>query len=233
MITGKIKPNYNNFEINIIDIIGEENSSGMKLFFGSCLSTFSKCIKNIINEKSIFLQSIKNEQDDIKESMLKSYINVVNPNIQIFYSSLFIATHSQLEATWKVILELYNKDLLTKIKRKNLNNRYFTADNSQDCTKIFLDFAVEEFNILFLYNFIRNGLVHSKNETNDPSYATFKKDFHKYDIKNIKIIENDGIYSFEILNMHFCSEYMKIILKFLQRIIVLSVDSNEKKKRVQ
>lgn len=214
MIKGKSRRNYNDFEEDLDQIVGNYREAyGLTSYFESTYLTFLKAETLLLDNASKYLKQFKKEDKETRYSMRNDLPHNVKayPSVHLLRQSFFITIHSELEETWKHINILSDKAHITT-KTQSLNFNYSFHNN-------ILDETVRNWQILFSYNYIRNKLIHKYIGITSSHFILVKKQIDADNIKDIDI-EYDKKKAYFIINtMEFGYTYAKIVLNFLEEII--------------
>ena len=224
MISGEKKIELNDFELELEALLGDASTGpGITYHFYTIYDTFLRAEKALKAESQNFLEELQTEEPDIQWSMFNSLNHIAYPSIQTLYDSFFIVIHSELERIWKEIIQLYNKYHQPQLNKDEKLNHNFSF--KLEC---FINEVVKKYEILFTYNYIRNGIVHAKNAKEGPFYACeeYVRNNH---ISNIEIIDEDEEFKFLIEDLSFGKKYADLILEFIQAIIDKSVQKRLQK----
>lgn len=227
MIKGNKKPAFNEFESEMDVFLGDHSDKlGITHYFEILRDTFSRAAKALELEAKSLHESIKGEDSEIQHSILQSQESTAYPFLQTLYNSYFITLHSELESIWDQTIKEFNTRNQPEIKKLKLNSNYFNTTNANENSR-FIDEAVGKHSILFTYNYIRNGLVHPKNDNACQDYLKLTQFISQGKIIDIEIVDSDKGFNFLIKNLAFGEKYASEILSFIKSIIEESVKQRQ------
>lgn len=167
MIIGPLKPDYDEFEAAIDHIIGSISEGyGLDFEFYCIGKTFSLAEAAFCSQAKDY----ENEMVNLKASDPEVWWSIattdplhdfkLNPLFHILRQSYFINIHSEFEAVWRDVLELYNlhrnESSRLKIEENKINKQLF--DKLLDHSLLLS--CINKHNILITYNTIRNNITH-------------------------------------------------------------------------
>ncbi|MFA5296819.1 MAG: hypothetical protein WC389_01270 [Lutibacter sp.] len=230
MIKGKVKENLNEFEFEIELLLGSlHERTGYIYYFDLLQETFLRASKHLIIDSQQFKKELEEECPENKQSLIKSNEGVVNPLIETLYKSYFITLCSELEIILTKVNEIieryYNENSFFPLKARE--GDFKSLLDGKKTTKAFIIETLKQHKILTTYNYIRNGLIHSKNCKESPEFIKLKTYITNGKINNLKIIDNEKGFRFLITDIDFIINYSKVIILFFQNLINNSVKNRK------
>lgn len=212
MIRGKTRQE-SEFALALGQLMGDPAEGfGVSYYFESLRHTFWRSCHCLKEEANIFNKELHAEDPETKASLLKSNKNTAYPLLETLYESYFIVLHSELERIWREITEEYNS-WYKPVSFQKLNSGY------PKTPRCFLDEAVLEHRIILTYNYIRNGVVHSKHFKSSEEYKNVECGISNGHFLDLKIVDTDKGPKFSIESLRFGDKYMQTILSFLEYIV--------------
>lgn len=223
MIKGKIKDELNEFETEIQTLLGNhEERFGYIYYFDLLQETFIRAAKHSINDSRKFKNELINEDPENIPSLMQSYESVLNPLISTLYKSYFITVHSELEMMLTELNDIVKKyyDNSNFPKKANPSFRIFKDEENKSP---FIKNTLLEHDVLVTYNYIRNGMTHSKNDKTCSLYVELEKHIKSGKINFLEIIDNDKGFNYLITEIDFIINYTEEIISFFQDLIDNSI----------
>ena len=225
MITGKRKVKLDEFELEIDSLLGNHfDRIGTTYYFDLLNETFERALNHLLLDAQCFHKELQGEEFDVKQSIIQSQESVAYPLVQTLYNSYFITIHSELESMWREVTQIYRKYYPEYTFPDKLTSQYISSI-SKDKNKIisFIDEVVLRHKILFTYNYIRNGVVHSKKSKLCDEFKILEEYIKNNVITDIKIEDTENGFIFSIKNLDFSKKYGNEVLSFFRAIIDNSV----------
>lgn len=223
MIKGKLKEELNEFESEIETLLGNHiDRFGYIYDFDLLHETFSRAAKYLILDSQQFKNELINEDPKNIPSLIQSYESVLNPLISTLYKSYFITVHSELEMMFAALNNIIKKYYDISNFPKNANPSFRTFKDEENNLP-FIKNTLSEHDILVIYNYIRNGMTHSKNDKTCPLYFELEKHIKTGKINFLEIIDNDNGFNYLITEIDFITNYIEEIISFFQDFIDNSI----------
>ncbi len=219
MIKGNKRKDYNDFEEEILSIVGSvQHSYGFEFFCEHVNQTFEIAEKAVLLNSEEYKAWFKSEDFETRQSIylydIGHQINTA-PLTEVLRKAQFITIHSEFENTWKEIIRIHNQFLPNR-EFSSLNDKFLTNNHSNpNCV---LDKVVTENKILLSYNYLRNKVVHQNAPTISPEYSDLKKYVESGKIEHLKITEMDNKATFTITSNKLIRKYTERIVKFITDI---------------
>lgn len=226
MIIGKTKVKLDEFESEIDLLLGNHiDRIGATYYFDLLYETFVRAVNHLALDSQCLHKEVQNEDFDVKQSIIHSQESIAYPMLQTLYNSYFITIHSELESMWREATQIYKKYYPRYSFPEKLNSQYFNSF-SKDKKKIIssLDEVVLRHQILFTYNYIRNGIVHAKKSKVCDEFMILEDYINNNIITDIEIVDIENGFIFSIKNVDFVKKYGDEVLSFFQAIIDNSVE---------
>ena len=223
MIKGKIKEELIEFESEIQALLGNYiDGYGYIYYFALLKETYSRAAKHLINDSQKFKNELINEDLENIPSLIKFYESVSNPLIQTLYNSYFITVHSELESMLLKVKNIVQKHYSNFTFPKKTNDGFKTFNDKSE-TLVFIKDALTKHEILIIYNYIRNGITHPKNDKTCKLYFELENHINSGKINFLEIINNDYGFNFKITDINFIYNYTEEIISFFQGLIDNSI----------
>lgn len=223
MIKGKIKEELNEFELEIQMLLGSlHERTGYIYYFELLHETFTRATNHLILDSKQFKKDLLSEDRENSQSLIQSNESVSNPFIDTLYNSYFITVHSELESMLLKVKDIVQKHYNNLTFPKKTNNGFKTF-NDESKTLVFIKDALTKHEILTIYNYIRNGITHSKNNKNCPLFIELEDHVNSGKINFLDIIENEKVTDFIIKDIDFIVNYSQEIISFFQDLINNSI----------
>lgn len=164
MIKGKLKEELNEFELEIQMLLGSHHEkTGYIYYFELLHETFTRAAKHLIFDSQQFKKDLLSEDRENSQSLIQSNESVSTPLIQTLYNSYFITVHSELEIILIKLKEIVYKHYKNSTFPKKTNKGSFDSFNDSTNTLPFIQDSLIKYEILIIYSYVRNGLIHPKN----------------------------------------------------------------------
>jgi hypothetical protein len=184
-----------------------------------------RAVKHLALDSQCFHKELQDEDYDVKQSIIQSQESIAYPMLQTLYNSYFITIHSELEIMWSEATQIYKKYHPEYSFPKNLTSRYFNSSSTDMKKKnSFIDEVVRRHQILFTYNYIRNGVVHAKKSKECCEFNILEDYIKNNKITDIEIEDVENGFIFSIKNVDFVKKYGNEVLSFFKAIIDNSVE---------
>lgn len=221
MITGKTKVKLNEFELEIDSMIGNHiDRTGATYYFDLLHETFVRAMNHLALDSQYLHKELLDEDFDVKQSIIQSQESTANPMIQTLYNSYFITIHSELESMWRETTQIYKKYYPEHSFPHKLNSQYFNSFSKNKAKRIsFIDEVVRRHQILFTYNYLRNGVVHAKKSKECLEFKTLEDYIKKNIITDIEIENVENGFIFSIKNVDFVKKYSEEVLSLFHELI--------------
>lgn len=228
MIKGNRRKDYNDFEEEILSVVGSiHDRLGLEFFYEHINQTFDIAEKAVLLNSEKYKTWFESEDYETRQSIYlydpDHQLNITPLN-EMLRNAHFITIHSEFENTWREILRIHNQ-FLPKREYSPLNDKFLT--NSKAVPTCILDKVVKENKILISYNYLRNKIVHQNAPTNSPEYLDLKKYVDLGEIEHLKILETDDKATFVMTNNKFIRKYAERIVKFIAAIADKSFDERQ------
>lgn len=239
MIKGEKKKQLNDIELDINEIIGD-HTFGTKHYFDLLYDTFLRSKRHLELDSEHSLNDLMNEDDEVKASILTSYAGTAYPILETLYSSYFITLHSEFDLICQEIFRLYNLPE-NQHNPKLTSHKFFASIANFNSSKMFernqfIFKAIQNHSILQTYNYIRNGIIHAKNNKTSPDFLNLEKCLANGNIVALEIVDkfndheiipnqNEHIkneFVFSIKSLEFGSNYAIEILNFLHDLVEIA-----------
>lgn len=223
MIKGNRRKDYNDFEEEILTIVGSiRERYGLEFFCEHINQTFDIAEKAVLLNSEEYKAWYKREDFETQESIYHYdtgfQINTT-PLTEVLRTANFITIHSEFENTWKEIFRIHNQ-FLPKREFSSLNDKFLTNNHSNPTCV--LDKVVGANKILISYNYLRNKIVHQNALTISPEYSDLKEYVESGEIEHLKIKEVDNKVTFTIISNKLIRNYTQRIIKFITDIATKS-----------
>ena len=230
MITGKTKVKLDEFELEIYSLIGNPiDRIGATYYFDLLHETFVRAVNHLALDSQCFHKELQDEDFDVKRSIIQSQESIAYPMIQTLYNSYFITIHSELESMWREVIQIYKKYYPEYSFPNKLSSQYFNSSSKNKAKRIsFIDEVVRRHQILFTYNYIRNGIVHAKKSKVCDDFKILEDCIKNNNITDIEIEDVENGFIFLIKNVDFVKKYGNEVLSFFHAIIDNSVELRRK-----
>ena len=216
MILGK-KKDYNDFEELILDSVGRfEQGYGLEFFYEHINFTFETAEKAILQQTNQYNAEFEKEDFEVRQSIFFSdpmhKLNSI-PLTETLHKSHLITMHSELEKTWREIIELYNQFFPRRESGKI--NEEFLKKGDANCL---LDKVLIKHSILLSYNFVRNKIVHQECKTTSLEFSKLKSFVDTGEMPYLRIEINGDAARLTIENIKFNFQYGNSITSFISDI---------------
>ena len=224
MIQGKLKEELNEFELEIQMLLGSHHErTGYIYYFELLHETFTRAAKHLILDSQQFKKDLLSEDRENSQSIIQSNESVYNPLIQTRYNSYFITVHSELEIMLSKVNDFMDDHFNNSTFPKKTNRGYFSSFIDETKTLSFITETLLQYNILIIYSYIRNGLIHPKNFKGSPEFIELEQYIIEEKITNIEIFEFESRFNFQITEIDFVINYSQVVISFLQDLINNSI----------
>lgn len=219
MVKGQIRKDYNDFEEEMLFIVGDiGNKSGLDFFFEHIYQTFDIAEKTIRKHANEYKDWFDSNDYETRQSIyfhdVQHEINS-NPLTEMLHKSHFITIHSEFENTWKEIIKIHN-NYFTPRSVASLSDKFLTPRIfNPECL---LDRVVSNHEILISYNYLRNKIVHQNAVMTSPEYLNLMNNINSQNIKHLKVSIDDTKACFEIEDIRFIKAYGNQILSLISDI---------------
>lgn len=224
MIQGKLKEELNEFELEIQMLLGSlHERTGYIYYFELLHETFTRSAKHLILDSQQFKKDLLSEDRENSQSLIQSNESVSNPLIQTLYNSYFITVHSELEIMLSKVNDIMDDHFNNSTFPKKTNRGCFSSFIDESKTLSFITETLLQYNILIIYSYIRNALIHPKNFKGSPEFIELEQYIIEKKIINIEIIEFESRFNFQITEIDFIINYSQVVISFLQDLINNSI----------
>lgn len=226
MIIGKTKVKLDEFELEIDLLLGNHiDRVGATYYFDLLYGTFVRAVNHLNLDSQSFHKELKDEDFNAKQSIIYSKESIAYPMLQTLYNSYLITINSELESMWSETTQIYKRYYQDYFFPDKLNSQYFkTSFKNKNKRNSFIDEVVRRHEILFTYNYIRNGVVHAKKSKECAEFKTLEDYIKNNKITNIEIEDVENGFIFSIKDIDFVKKYGNEVLSFFQAIIDNSVE---------
>ena len=220
MIKGKQRNKLNNFELEIELLLGNHHEkTGYIYYFELLHETFTRATKHLISDSQQFKTDLIGENKENCQSLIQSNESVSNPLIQTLYNSYFITVHSELEIMLIKLNEIVFKHCKNSTFPKKTNKVSFDSFNDSTNTLPFIQESLRKYEILIIYSYVRNGLIHPKNCKGSLEFLELEQNIKEGKISHLEIVDNENRFNFLIKDIDFIVKYSEEIISFLQYLI--------------
>lgn len=223
MIAGKVKKQLNEFELELDTLVGNHiDNYGATHYFDLLHETFLRATKHLQLDSKIFHYDLQKEDPEINRSIIQSQESIAYPLLSMLYNSYFITVHSELESMWKEATQIFNKYHPDYSFPEKLNSQYFLSFSNKKKKKkkfSFIDEVVLRHQILFTYNYIRNGIIHAKKSKECDEFKTLKEKIESHVITDIEILDVENGFIFSIKKLDFVKKYEEEVLSLFHELI--------------
>lgn len=224
MIKGKLKEELNEFELEIQMLLGSHHEkTGYIYYFELLHETFTRSAKHLIFDSQQFKKDLLSEDRENSQSLIQSNESVSTPLIQTLYNSYFITVHSELEIILIKLKEIVYKHYKNSTFPKKTNKGSFDSFNDSTNTLPFIQDSLIKYEILIIYSYVRNGLIHPKNCKESLEFIELVKNIKNGKISHLEIVDNENGFHFLIKEIDFIVKYSEGIISFLQDLIDFSI----------
>jgi hypothetical protein len=204
MIKGQKRKDYNDFEEEIVFIVGDiAEKSGLDFFFEHIYQTFDIAEKAINKHSPEYRDWFDSQDYETRHSIYFYDVEheiSCKPLTEMLHKSHFITVHSEFESIWKEIIKIHNK-YFTPRNFASLSYEFLKPQNfNPTCL---LDRVVNNHKILLSYNYVRNKIVHQNAVKTSSEYLSLMTYLTSQDIKYLKVSIDGTKAYFEIEDIRF------------------------------